>query len=279
MHWKVRDHTLDLSSRTLVMGVLNVTPDSFSDGGLWLDPDAAVERGMAMAAMGATILDVGGESSRPGAEPVSSEEELRRVLPVVEALSKRSTALISIDTTKPAVALEAVRRGASIVNDITGLQNPEMLEVLRQTGAGAVAMHMKGTPTTMQQAPVYEDVVREVRAFLEESLLRCEKAGIKRERLALDPGIGFGKTLEHNLRLLRELKSLHALGRPLVLGVSRKSFLSAVSGCTSVEERLWPTVALSSFAMNQGVSVVRVHDVAPNVEALRASRAILEACA
>ncbi len=261
------------------MGVLNVTPDSFSDGGLWLDPDAAVERGMAMAAMGATILDVGGESSRPGAEPVSSEEELRRVLPVIEALSKRSTALISIDTTKPGVALEAVRRGASIVNDITGLQNPEMLEVLRQTGAGAVAMHMKGTPTTMQQAPVYEDVVREVRAFLEESLLRCEKAGIERARLALDPGIGFGKTLEHNLRLLRELKSLHALGRPLVLGVSRKSFLSAVSGCASVEERLWPTVALSSFAMNQGVSVVRVHDVAPNVEALRASRAILEACA
>jgi len=279
MHWKVRDHTLDLSSRTLVMGVLNVTPDSFSDGGLWLDPDAAVERGMAMAAMGATILDVGGESSRPGAEPVSSEEELRRVLPVVEALSKRSSALISIDTTKPGVALEAVRRGASIVNDITGLQSPEMLEVLRQTGAGAVAMHMKGTPTTMQQAPVYEDVVREVRAFLEESLLRCEKAGIERERLAIDPGIGFGKTLEHNLVLLRELKSLHALGRPLVLGVSRKSFLSAVSGCASVEERLWPTVALSSFAMNQGVSVVRVHDVAPNVEALRASRAILEACA
>ena len=276
--WHTSRFRIDLS-KPRVMGIVNITPDSFSDGGLWLDPDAAVERGMAMAAMGATILDVGGESSRPGAEPVSSEEELRRVLPVVEALSKRSTALISIDTTKPAVALEAVRRGASIVNDITGLQNPEMLEVLRQTGAGAVAMHMKGTPTTMQQAPVYEDVVREVRAFLEESLLRCEKAGIKRERLALDPGIGFGKTLEHNLRLLRELKSLHALGRPLVLGVSRKSFLSAVSGCTSVEERLWPTVALSSFAMNQGVSVVRVHDVAPNVEALRASRAILEACA
>ena len=261
------------------MGVLNVTPDSFSDGGLWLDPDAAVERGMAMAATGATILDVGGESSRPGAEPVSSEEELRRVLPVIEALSKRSSALISIDTTKPAVALEAVRRGASIVNDITGLQNPEMLEVLRQTGAGAVAMHMKGTPTTMQQAPVYEDVVREVRAFLEESLLRCEKAGIERERLAVDPGIGFGKTLEHNLVLLRELKSLHTLGRPLVLGVSRKSFLGAVSGCASVEERLWPTVALSSFAMNRGVSVVRVHDVAPNIQALRVSSAILEDCA
>jgi dihydropteroate synthase len=268
-----------LSSRTLVMGVLNVTPDSFSDGGLWLDPDAAVERGMSMAAQGATILDVGGESSRPGAEPVSEEEELRRVLPVIEALSKRTPALISIDTSKPCVALEAVRRGASIVNDITGLQNPAMLEVVRKTGAGAVAMHMRGTPATMQQAPVYEDVVGEVRAFLEESLLRCEEAGIARECIALDPGIGFGKTLEHNLLLLRELQSLHSLGRPLVLGVSRKAFLGAVSGCASVEERLWPTVALSSYAMNRGVSVVRVHDAAPNAEALRASGAILEACA
>lgn len=268
-----------MSGRTLVMGVLNVTPDSFSDGGLWLDPNAAVERGMAMASMGATLLDVGGESSRPGAEPVSTAEELRRVLPVIQALSSRSGALISIDTCKPEVALEAVRKGASIINDITGLQNPEMIEVLRQTGAGAVAMHMKGNPTTMQNAPSYENVVQEVSGFLEECVLRCEKAGIGRESLAVDPGIGFGKTLEHNLSLLRELKSLRILGRPLVLGVSRKSFLSSIAGCTPVEERLWPTVALSSYAMSQSVSVVRVHDVAPNVEALRASEAILEACA
>lgn len=279
MHWKVRDYALDLSSRTLVMGVLNVTPDSFSDGGLWLDPNAAVERGLAMASTGATLLDVGGESSRPGAEPVSTEEELRRVVPVIEALSSRCGALISIDTSKPEVAIEAVRRGASIINDITGLQNPEMIEVLRQTGAGAIAMHMKGTPTTMQNAPSYENVVQEVRTFLEQSILRCEAVGIGRESLAVDPGIGFGKALEHNLNLLRELKSLRSLGRPLVLGVSRKSFLSSIAGCTSVEERLWPTVALSSYAMSHGVSVVRVHDVAPNVEALRATEAILEACA
>jgi dihydropteroate synthase len=277
MLWKLSQRTLDLSRRALLMGVLNVTPDSFSDGGRWGNTEGAVSAGLAMAAEGADILDVGGESSRPGAAPVSLEEELRRVLPVLESLAARSSAMLSIDTSKPEVAREALRCGASVVNDITGLRQPAMRRVVRETGAGAIAMHMQGSPATMQHAPAYMDVVSEVGAFLGESLRLCVEEGIDPEQILLDPGIGFGKTAHHNLLVLKHLESLSGLGRPLALGVSRKSFLGALTGSTALEDRAWPTVALTSFARSRGVALIRVHDVRRNVEALRMTEAILEA--
>ncbi|NBV86819.1 MAG: dihydropteroate synthase [Verrucomicrobia bacterium] len=279
MLWRVQNHTFDLGKRSLLMGVLNVTPDSFSDGGRYLNPKDAVERGLAMAEAGADILDIGGESSRPGAAPVSLEEELRRVLPVVQELSKICGAKISIDTYKAEVAREAVESGASIINDIGGLQTEKMREVVRDTGAGAIAMHMQGTPATMQKAPFYEDVVLEVSTFFERTLRVCAESGIPAEQIALDPGIGFGKSAEHNLLILKNLARFQNLGRPLAIGASRKSFLSAVTRQAAVEDRMWPTVALTSYARERGAAVLRVHDVRPNVEALRMTEAILEACA
>ena len=279
MFWKLSQRTLDLSRRALLMGVLNVTPDSFSDGGRWDGAEGAIAAGLAMVEEGADILDVGGESSRPGAVPVSLEEELRRVLPVIEALAARSAAILSIDTSKPEVAREALRCGASVVNDITGLRQPAMRRVVRETGAGAVAMHMQGNPATMQVAPAYTDVLSEVGAFLGESLRLCVEEGIDAAQILLDPGIGFGKSVEHNLLLLRNLSNLRALGRPLALGVSRKSFLGLLNGSAAMEDRTWPTVALTSFVRTQGVALIRVHDVRPNGDALRMTEAILEASA
>jgi dihydropteroate synthase len=277
MFWKVSHRTLDLSKRALLMGVLNVTPDSFSDGGRWVDAEGAIAAGMAMAAEGADLLDVGGESSRPGAAPVSPAEELRRVLPVIEALAAQSSCLISVDTSKPEVAREALRHGASVVNDITGLRQAPMRRVLLESGAGAIAMHMQGSPATMQAAPAYTDVVAEVGAFLRESLRLCVAEGIVPEQLLFDPGIGFGKTVEHNLLLLRHLDSLQAAGRPVALGVSRKSFLGVLTGSPALEDRAWPTVALTSFARSRGAVLIRVHEVRANAEALRMTEAILEA--
>jgi dihydropteroate synthase len=279
MFWKVSHRTLDLSKRALLMGVLNVTPDSFSDGGRWVDAEGAIAAGLAMAAEGADLLDVGGESSRPGAEPVSPAEELRRVLPVIEALAAQSPCLISVDTSKPEVAREALRHGASVVNDITGLRQAPMRRVLLESGAGAIAMHMQGSPATMQAAPAYGDVVAEVGAFLKESLRLCVAEGIAPEQLLFDPGIGFGKTVGHNLLLLRHLDSLRAAGRPVALGVSRKSFLGALTGSPALEDRAWPTVALTSFARSRGAVLIRVHEVRANAEALRMTEAILEASA
>jgi dihydropteroate synthase len=261
------------------MGVLNVTPDSFSDGGRWGNAEGAIAAGLAMAAEGADLLDVGGESSRPGAAPVTPEEELRRVIPVIEALAAQSSALISVDTSKPEVAREALRRGASVVNDITGLRQASMRRVLLESGAGAIAMHMQGSPATMQAAPAYVDVVSEVSAFLRESLRLCVEEGIAPEQILFDPGIGFGKTIEHNLLLLRHLESLSAAGRPVALGVSRKSFLGTLTGSTALEDRAWPTVALTSFARSRGAVLLRVHEVRANAEALRMTEAILEAAA
>ena len=277
MFWKVTHRTLDLSKRALLMGVLNVTPDSFSDGGRWGNAEGAIAAGLAMAAEGADLLDVGGESSRPGAAPVSPAEELRRVLPVIEALAAQSSALISVDTSKPEVAREALRQGASVVNDITGLRQAPMRRVLLESGAGAIAMHMQGSPATMQAAPVYADVVSEVSAFLKESLRLCVEEGIAPEQLLFDPGIGFGKTVQHNLLLLRHLESIQAAGRPVALGVSRKSFLGALTGSPALEDRAWPTVALTSFARSRGAVLIRVHEVKANAEALRMTEAILEA--
>jgi dihydropteroate synthase len=261
------------------MGVLNVTPDSFSDGGRWGNAEGAIAAGLAMAAEGADLLDVGGESSRPGAAPVSPAEELRRVLPVIEALAAQSSALISVDTSKPEVAREALRHGASVVNDITGLRQAPMRRVLLDSGAGAIAMHMQGSPATMQAAPVYADVVSEVSAFLRESLRLCVEEGIAPEQLLFDPGIGFGKTVQHNLLLLRHLESIQTVGRPVALGVSRKSFLGALTGSPALEDRAWPTVALTSFARSRGAVLIRVHEVKANAEALRMTEAILGAAA
>jgi dihydropteroate synthase len=251
------------------MGVVNVTPDSFSDGGLYLDADAAVEHGLRLVAEGADILDVGGESTRPGAEPVSEAEERQRVLPVIERLVQDGGARISIDTTKLAVARAALEAGATLVNDVSAFRfEPAIAELVAETGAGCCLMHMLGEPRTMQQDPRYDDVVSEVKAFLEERLAFAVSAGIDEERVWLDPGIGFGKTVEHNLELLRRLDEIVAIGRPVVVGTSRKSFLGKVVGGRDEGERLPGTIATNVLALERGASVFRVHDVAPVADAL-----------
>ncbi len=256
-----------------LMGVVNVTPDSFSDGGLFLDAEAAVAHGEELARDGAEILDVGGESTRPGAEEVSVEEELARVGPVVAGLA--GTATVSIDTSKLSVAEAALDGGASIVNDVTALRrDPEIAALCAERGAGLVLMHMLGDPRTMQENPTYDDVVDEVRAFLAERLELAVGAGVAEEGIWLDPGIGFGKTLEHNLELLRRLGELRELGRPLVIGTSRKSFLGRIDG-SPVEDRLGGTVASSVLAAANGADVLRVHDVAETAQAARVASAIL----
>lgn len=252
---------LEGEGRVLIMGILNVTPDSFSDGGRFLSPDAAVERALVMEGEGADIIDIGGESSRPGAEPVSVEEELGRVLPVLERLRGRLRIPISIDTTKAEVAEAALRAGARIVNDISALRfDPAMAPLVAESGAGLVLMHMLGTPKTMQQSPHYDDVVREVRGFLAERAQYAQSQGIPREAIAVDPGIGFGKTVEHNLELLRRLPELVELGFPVLVGPSRKSFIGAVLGLP-VGERLEGTLAACAVAVVRGADILRVHDV------------------
>lgn len=256
------------------MGVLNVTPDSFSDGGQFIRVESAVAHGRAMLGRGARILDVGGESSRPGAQPVSEAEERARVVPVIEGLRRVTEAWITIDTVKPSVAAAAMAAGADGINDITGLRDPEMREVAIASGAAVVIMHMQGTPRTMQERPGYLDVVAEVRAFLQSQVERAVQEGMERERIALDPGIGFGKTLEHNLALLRALPVLVALGQPVLLGVSRKSFLGRVLQLPEAGDRDAATAALSCWARARGVLLHRVHDVQRNEEALRMGEAI-----
>jgi len=256
------------------MGVLNVTPDSFSDGGLFLDADAAVAHGLALAAEGADILDIGGESTRPGAEPVAPDEQIRRVAPVIERLvAGGARAQVSIDTTRLAVAEAAVVAGASYVNDVTAFrQEPELAGLVADRGLDCCLMHMRGEPRSMQRDPVYDDVVADVKAFLEERLAAAVAAGIAEQRIMLDPGIGFGKTVEHNLELLRRLDELVALGRPLVIGTSRKSFLGRITG-RDVDERLAGTIATNVLALERGASVFRVHDVRPLADALAVAAA------
>jgi dihydropteroate synthase len=252
------------------MGIVNVTPDSFSDGGRWLDAGLAVRHGLELEAEGAAILDVGGESTRPGAEPVSESEELRRVMPVIEGLITGGTrARISIDTSKASVAAAAVRAGAAVVNDVTALRSdPAMTEVIASSGAEVCLMHMLGEPRTMQDHPHYDDVVSDVKAFLEARMAFAVGEGIAEERILLDPGIGFGKTLAHNLELLRRLGELVALGRPVVVGASRKSFLGRLTG-REVDDRVAATVAVNVLAFERGARVFRVHDVAPTHDALQ----------
>ena len=259
------------------MGVLNVTPDSFSDGGAFAEPDEAIRHGLRMVSEGAEVLDIGGESTRPGASPVPADEELDRVLPVINGL--RATGgdfLISIDTSKAAVAEAALAAGADIVNDITGLRGDvEMSGVVARSGAGVVIMHMQGTPMTMQSSPHYQDVVAEVGDFFRQAIDRAVGSGVDRMSIAIDPGIGFGKTPEHNRLLLRSLPAFAALGRPTLVGLSRKSFLGWIAGSPSMEDRFWPGVALTCFCRERGARIFRVHDVKPHREALRTTEAIL----
>ena len=252
-----------------VMGVVNVTPDSFSDGGLYLDAGNAIEHALELEREGASILDIGGESTRPGANPVSESEELRRVIPVLEALSAAgSRAQLSIDTSKAAVARAALEAGASLVNDVTALRgDPEMAELVAVSGADCCLMHMLGEPRTMQQDPRYDDVVSDIKAFLEERMRFATDHGVAESRIALDPGIGFGKTTEHNLELLRRLDELVALGRPIVIGTSRKSFLGKITA-RPVEDRIAATIATNVVAYERGARIFRVHDVAPVHDAL-----------
>ncbi len=273
--WRFGNHDLDLTHRGLIMGIVNVTPDSFSDGGRFNDHGRAVEHALGLINEGADILDIGGESTRPGAEPVEEAEELRRVLPVIRAVRSQTKALISIDTMKAAVARAALDAGADIINDVTGLRgDAAMLRLATQTSVGIVVMHMTGTPQTMQTNPHYDDVAEEVRAYFENRLRLLENEGISPERVVLDPGFGFGKALEHNLELMRSLPSL-ATQRPLLIGVSRKSMIGKVLHSDAMEDRFWPTIALTAQAREHGARIVRVHDVKPNREALRMMEAIL----
>jgi dihydropteroate synthase len=256
-----------------LMGIVNVTPDSFSDGGRFLEPEAAIAHGRRLAGEGADILDVGGESTRPGADPVRTEEELRRVLPVVEALAA-SGHRVSIDTTKLEVARAALEAGATIVNDVSAFRfAPELGGLVADTGADCCLMHMLGEPRTMQADPRYGDVVSDVRAFLEERLAFAVSEGVPEERVWLDPGIGFGKTVEHNLELLRRLGEIVAIGRPVVVGTSRKSFLGKLTRGGAEADRLPGTIATSVLALVRGASIFRVHDVAAVSDALEVAAA------
>jgi len=260
------------------MGVLNVTVDSFSDGGKYVSVKNAVAHGLQMVAEGADIIDVGGESTRPGSEPVEEAEELRRVLPVIKELAGQIKCPISIDTCKARVARAAIEWGACIINDVTGLcGDPDMAGVAAETGAGLVIMHMKGRPRDMQVNPRYDDVVAEVGEFFRHGFTHAVSCGIDPMNIAFDPGIGFGKTAAHNLLLLKNIESLTVENRPLLVGVSRKSFLGKILGSDDMAGRAWPTVALTSYARERGARIFRVHDVRPNAEALRMTEAILEA--
>jgi dihydropteroate synthase len=275
--WRVGDTSLVCGERTLLMGVLNVTPDSFSDGGEFFGERAAVDRGMALADEGADIVDVGGESTRPGSDPVSVDEELRRVVPVIERLASHVAVPISVDTRRAEVARAALGAGATIVNDVTAGRDPAMFGVARDAGAGFVAMHMRGEPKTMQRAPHYDDVVAEVTEFLRERVEAAGLAGIPTDRIAVDPGIGFGKDLEHNLALLHRVGSVVALGRPVVVGPSRKRFIGTLLGGAPEHRRVEGTIGAAAWLAAQRAHVVRVHDVLEVGRALRVVDAIARA--
>jgi dihydropteroate synthase len=275
--WKVRERLFDVSRHGLIMGVLNVTPDSFSDGGEFLTTDKATERGLQIAREGAHIIDVGGESTHPGSQPVTVEEELRRVIPVIQNLRRKLDIPISIDTSKAEVARVAIEAGASIVNDVTGGRgDQQMLPLVAETKSAFILMHMQGTPRTMQIQPRYTDVVAEISEFFRQQYARAIGLNIDSMAIAFDPGIGFGKTLEHNLDLLGRLERLRVHDRALVVGVSRKSFLGKLIGSPEMSDRRIPGLALTSFLRARGADVLRVHDVKENVYALQVTDAILQ---
>ncbi len=259
----------------IVMGILNVTPDSFSDGGQWLDSSAAADRAAQMLAEGAAIIDVGGESTRPGSLPIPADEQIRRVVPVIRQIAKAGGAILSIDTTLAAVAEAAIDAGATIVNDVSaGLADEKLLPLVAARGVAVALMHMQGTPATMQHNPTYSDVTAEVKLFLAARLLAAERAGISPARVMLDPGIGFGKTVAHNLQLLRDLRLLTELGRPLLVGTSRKGFIGAITGETDPADRRFGSAATVAWSIANGAGIVRVHDVEPMVRVVRVVRAI-----
>jgi dihydropteroate synthase len=273
--WRFRQTTWELTGDARLMGIVNVTPDSFSDGGNYLDAARAVEHALSLAEQGAEVLDIGGESTRPEADPVSLEQELNRVIPVIESLREQTNVPISIDTTKAEVARQALAAGADIVNDISGLTfDAEMISVCAQSDCGIIVMHIQGTPRTMQDNPTYNDVVSEVRSFLAERVAAMSAAGIDRERIMLDPGIGFGKTAGHNLELLRNLSTLRSLRRPLLIGHSRKRFLGKILG-RPIDERTAGTIGVSAALLLLGADLIRVHDVAAVRDALTAFRTLL----
>jgi dihydropteroate synthase len=276
--WKIAGRTVDLSEHAFIMGVLNVTPDSFSDGGEFFTAEKAIEQGKRMAAEGAHIIDVGGESTRPGAEAISAEEEMARVLPVISKLREHVSAFVSIDTSKADVARAALEAGACIINDVTGGRaDPKMMPLAAESGAAFLIMHMQGTPRTMQAAPHYDDVVHEVANFFRQQYARALECGIDSMAIAFDPGIGFGKTVGHNLSLLANLARLRVAERPIVVGVSRKSSLGKMIGSDAISDRLAPTIAFTAMLRERGANVLRVHDVKENVAALRVTEALLEA--
>ena len=275
MIWRCGGRAFDVTRRALVMGVVNVTPDSFSDGGRYLDPAAALGHARRLVDEGADLIDVGAESTRPGAAPVVPELQIERLLPVIAPLAAERVC-VSVDTASAEVARRAVEAGAEIINDVTGLGDPDMAGVIAAAGAGAVLMHMRGTPATMQQDPRYDDVVADVRVHLAARLAAARAAGIDAERIAVDPGIGFGKTLEHNVALLARLEELLPLGRPIVIGASRKSFLGRLTEA-DLEGRLEGGLAAAAIAVLQGARVIRTHDVGSTVKALRVAEAIAAA--
>ena len=267
-HWRLPNRELQLVQRPLLMGIVNVTPDSFSDGGRYASAEKAIRHALRLIDDGADIIDIGGESTRPYATPVEEAEESARVLPVVQALAEQTTVPISIDTSKSAVARQAIGRGADIINDVTGLTgDPQMVDVARESRAGICVMHMKGTPQTMQDDPVYDDVVADISRYLAARRDALVAAGIERERICLDPGIGFGKTHQHNLRLMAAAHQFHALGCPLLLGPSRKGFLGKLLG-DSERDRTAATIGAALSLAAQGVQIIRVHDVGPVRDAL-----------
>lgn len=273
MKFSCGNYQLDLA-RPHVMGIVNVTPDSFSDGGKYQSTDQAVAHALQLVAEGADILDIGGESTRPGATPVSLEDELRRVLPVIEQLSKIAGVPLSIDTYKPEVMRAAIAAGADIINDVRALQEPGAMEVVAQSSAGVCLMHMQGTPQTMQIDPQYQDVVAEVKVFLQQRLDTAQAAGISAERIVLDPGFGFGKRTVHNIALLQQLPALLDLGRPFLVGLSRKSVLGQITG-NDVYVRLHASLAASVISVMKGARIVRVHDVKTTADALKVAAAVL----
>jgi dihydropteroate synthase len=273
--WKIGDRTVDLSRRGLIMGVLNVTPDSFSDGGEFFEPEKAIDRALQMLSEGADVIDVGGESTRPRSEPVSADEELQRVIPVIRKLRAENEMTISIDTSKTAVASAAIDHGASIVNDVTGGRaDPGLMKLVADRRVGFIVMHMQGTPQTMQIDPHYDDVVPEVSYFFRQQYAAAIECGVDPMAIAFDPGIGFGKTLRHNLTLLGNLDRLRVDDRPMVVGVSRKSFLGKITHSNDMASRVAATAGLTALLSTRGAQVFRVHDVKENVSALRAAEAV-----
>ncbi len=276
MIWRCRDRVFDFAHGPLIMGIVNVTPDSFSDGGRYLEPAAAVARIRELTALGADLIDLGAESTRPGSSPVAADEQLRRLMPVLEEIGTDPTLCISVDTTNAAVAGRALATGARIVNDVTGLSDPDMAEVVARGGAGLVVMHMQGTPATMQHRPAYDDVVREVRDHLAGCCTRARAAGVTQDALAIDPGIGFGKAIAHNYELLARLEEFGELGRPVLVGVSRKSFLGRELDLPA-DQRLEGGLAATAIAVFHGARIVRTHDITQTIRAVRIAAATLAA--